>query len=38
VIDRRIWTSGYETMKRLGLIDGSVPLDDMILEEILPSD
>lgn len=29
-IDPAVWTSGYETMLRLGLIDGSVPLDDMI--------
>jgi NitT/TauT family transport system substrate-binding protein len=36
-IDRAIWTSGYDTMKRLGFIDGSVPLDAMIVEEIVPS-
>ncbi len=29
-IDSSVWTSGYETMLRLGFIDGSVPLDDMI--------
>ncbi|MEX0625825.1 MAG: ABC transporter substrate-binding protein [Chloroflexota bacterium] len=29
-IDTSVWTSGYETMLRLGFIDGSVPLDDMI--------
>ncbi|MGZ8562748.1 MAG: ABC transporter substrate-binding protein [Candidatus Limnocylindria bacterium] len=36
-IDRVIWASGYDTMKRLGFIDGSVPLDAMITEEIVPS-
>ena len=29
-IDRELWESGYATMERLGFIDGSVPLDDMI--------
>jgi NitT/TauT family transport system substrate-binding protein len=37
VIDLDLWAKGYETMKRLGFIDGSVPLDEMIAEEILPS-
>ncbi|MEP7040837.1 MAG: ABC transporter substrate-binding protein [Chloroflexota bacterium] len=37
VIDRDRWEKGYATMKRLGFIDGSVPLDEMIVEEILPS-
>jgi putative riboflavin transport system substrate-binding protein len=37
VIDRDIWESGYDTMKRLGFIDGSVPLDEMIAEGIVPS-
>ena len=36
-IDRAIWASGYATMKRLGFIDGSVPLDEMIREQIVPS-
>ncbi len=31
-IDRRLWESAYATMERLGFIDGSVPLDDMIAE------
>ncbi|HUF06720.1 MAG TPA: ABC transporter substrate-binding protein [Candidatus Binatia bacterium] len=31
-IDRRLWESGYATMERLGFIDGSVPLDEMIAE------
>ena len=30
VVDDAVWSSGYATMKRLGLIDGSVPLDQMI--------
>jgi NitT/TauT family transport system substrate-binding protein len=29
-IDQDVWTSGYETMRSLGFIDGSVPLDEMI--------
>ena len=37
VIDEEVWTSGYETLRRLGFIDGSVPLADMIVREILPS-
>ena len=37
-IDRELWEKGYATMERLGFIDGSVPLDEMIVEEIVPSD
>jgi NitT/TauT family transport system substrate-binding protein len=29
-INDAVWTSGYETMRALGFIDGSVPLDEMI--------
>jgi NitT/TauT family transport system substrate-binding protein len=29
-IDDGTWAAGYETMLRLGFIDGSVPLDDML--------
>lgn len=29
-IDEELWRSGYETMQRLGFIDGSVPLEEMI--------
>lgn len=36
-IDRELWEAGYETMRRLGFIDGSVPLDEMIDEEIAGS-
>lgn len=28
-LDARVWASGYETMRRLGFIDGSVPLSEM---------
>jgi NitT/TauT family transport system substrate-binding protein len=35
-VDTDLWTAGYDTMERLGFIDGSVPLDEMIVEEILP--
>jgi hypothetical protein len=31
-IDATVWTSAYETMRRLGFIDGSVPLHDMTAE------
>jgi NitT/TauT family transport system substrate-binding protein len=29
-IDQDVWTRGYETMRTVGFIDGSVPLDEMI--------
>ena len=31
-VDRELWASAYETMERLGFIDGSVPLEDMLAE------
>ena len=34
-INDAVWTSGYKTMRELGFIDGSVPLDEMI--DHLPS-
>jgi NitT/TauT family transport system substrate-binding protein len=37
LIDRELWVGAYATMQRLGFIDGSVPLDEMIVEEIVPS-
>lgn len=37
LIDPELWAAGYETMQRLGFIDGSVPLDEMFVMEILPS-
>ena len=33
-IDEALWTTGYETMERLGFIDGSVPLDEMIVTDL----
>jgi putative riboflavin transport system substrate-binding protein len=36
-IDESIWEAGYATMQRLGFIDGSVPLADMIAPGIAPS-
>jgi NitT/TauT family transport system substrate-binding protein len=29
VIDEEVWQVGYQTMQRLGFIDGSVPVDEM---------
>ena len=29
-IDTDLWRSGYDTMRRLGFIDGSVPMEDML--------
>jgi NitT/TauT family transport system substrate-binding protein len=37
-IDRELWESGYATMERLELIDGSVPLDEMIAPELAAAD
>jgi len=34
-IEVALWESAYETMERLGFIDGSVPLDEMIAPEVL---
>jgi NitT/TauT family transport system substrate-binding protein len=33
-IDVALWETGYETMRRLGFIDGSVPLDEMIVTDL----
>jgi NitT/TauT family transport system substrate-binding protein len=33
-IDEDLWRSAYETMERLGFIDGSVPLEEMIAPEV----
>jgi NitT/TauT family transport system substrate-binding protein len=33
-IDVALWESGYRTMERLGLIDGSIPLDEMIVTDL----
>ncbi|MGH2416803.1 MAG: ABC transporter substrate-binding protein [Candidatus Limnocylindria bacterium] len=34
-VDMALWETGYATMQRLGFIDGSVPLDEMVAPEIL---
>ena len=31
-IDRGLWETGYATMERLGFIDGSVPLEEMLAD------
>jgi NitT/TauT family transport system substrate-binding protein len=33
-IDEALWETGYQTMERLGFIDGSVPLEQMIVTEL----
>ena len=33
-IDEELWATGYETMLRLELIDGSVPLAEMIVTDL----
>jgi NitT/TauT family transport system substrate-binding protein len=33
-IDEALWVAGYETMERLGFIDGSVPLEEMIATDL----
>ena len=34
-VDLALWEAGYATMQRLGFIDGSVPLDEMVAADIL---
>lgn len=34
-IDLALWETGYDTMQRLGFIDGSVPLDEMLATDVL---
>jgi NitT/TauT family transport system substrate-binding protein len=34
-IDTELWAAGYETLLRLGFIDGSVPLEDMIDSQVI---
>lgn len=34
-VDVALWEEGYDTMQRLGFIDGSVPLDEMIATEVV---
>ena len=33
-IDEELWATGYETMQRLGFIDGSVPVTEMIVTDL----
>jgi putative riboflavin transport system substrate-binding protein len=33
-LDVDLWETGYETMRRLGFIDGSVPVDEMIVTDL----
>ena len=33
-IDEELWATAYETMRRLGFIDGSVPLEEMIVTDL----
>jgi NitT/TauT family transport system substrate-binding protein len=33
-IDGDLWESGYQTMMRLGFIDGSVPLEEMVVTDL----
>ena len=35
-VDRDLWAAGYETMLRLGFIDGSVELDEMLADLSAP--
>ena len=34
-IDTELWETGYATMERLGFIDGSVPLEEMIAPDVV---
>ena len=34
-IDTELWATGYETMQRLGFIDGSVPLEEIYSVDVL---
>ncbi|HEX7173104.1 MAG TPA: ABC transporter substrate-binding protein [Candidatus Limnocylindria bacterium] len=36
-VDVELWETGYATMERLGFIDGSVPLEEMIAPEVVGS-
>ena len=35
-VDDGVWASGYETMRKLGFIDGSVPVEEMIVRFVIP--
>ena len=34
-IDTELWATGYETMQRLGFIDGTVPVEEMYAADVL---
>jgi NitT/TauT family transport system substrate-binding protein len=34
-IDEALWATGYQTMRELGLIDGSVPVEEMIATDVI---
>lgn len=36
-IDLELWETAYATMQRLGFIDGSVPIDEMVAPEVIGS-
>jgi NitT/TauT family transport system substrate-binding protein len=36
-IDLELWETAYATMQRLGFIDGSVPMDEMVAPEVIGS-
>jgi NitT/TauT family transport system substrate-binding protein len=36
-IDVELWETGYATMQRLGFIDGSVPMEEMVSPEVIGS-
>jgi NitT/TauT family transport system substrate-binding protein len=36
-IDLDLWETGYATMERLGFIDGSVPMDEMVAPDVIGS-
>jgi NitT/TauT family transport system substrate-binding protein len=36
-IDADLWATGYETLRRLGFIDGSVPVDEMVAPDVMGS-
>ena len=37
-IDTDVWQAGYQTIQRLGFIDGSVPLEDMFDPTVMPDE
>jgi len=36
-IDMVLWRAGYETMRKLGFIDGSVPVEQMVAPQVVPA-